>query len=98
MFVAFTDQESANSTPRCSKLTEPSRQFVSATSRRSQVTSSYGCTPGVVLIRWMVRPLRDRLPLRAAVPLVVSVMTFPNPLLFSSVLVQLHAERGPARP
>jgi hypothetical protein len=40
MFVAFTDQESGNSTPFCSKLTEPSRQLVITTSRRSQVTWS----------------------------------------------------------
>ncbi len=40
MFVAFTDQKSGNSTPRCSKLTEPSRQLVMTTSRSSQVTSS----------------------------------------------------------
>ena len=48
MLVALIDQESGNSTPRCSKLTVPSRQLVMTTSRRSQVTSSYGCTPGVV--------------------------------------------------
>ena len=48
MFVAFTDQKSGNSTPRCSKLIEPSRQLVITTSRRCHVTSSYGCTPGVV--------------------------------------------------
>jgi hypothetical protein len=40
MFAAFTDQKSGNSTPRCSKLIEPSRQFVITTSRRSHVTSS----------------------------------------------------------
>jgi hypothetical protein len=40
MLVAFTDQDSGNSTPRCSKLTVPSRQFVMTTSRRCQVTSS----------------------------------------------------------
>ena len=48
MFVAFTDQKSGNSTPRCSKLIEPSRQLVITTSRRCQVISSYGCTPAVV--------------------------------------------------
>ncbi len=42
MFAAFTLQDAGNSTPRCSKLTEPSRQFVITTSRRSQATSSYG--------------------------------------------------------
>ena len=40
MFVALTDQNSGNSTPRCSKFTVPSRQFVITTSRRCQVTSS----------------------------------------------------------
>ena len=40
MLAAFTDQKSGNSTPCCSKLTEPSRQFVITTSRRSQVTWS----------------------------------------------------------
>ena len=48
MLAAFTDQKSGNSTPRCSKLIEPSRQLVMTTSRRSQVTSAYGCTPAVV--------------------------------------------------
>src|SRR5689334_2828456 len=41
MLTAFTDQKSGNSTPRCSKLTEPSRQLVMTTSRRSHDTSSY---------------------------------------------------------
>jgi len=40
MLAAFTDQKSGNSTPCCSKLIEPSRQFVMTTSRRSQVTWS----------------------------------------------------------
>ena len=40
MLAALTDQKSGNSTPRCSKLIVPSRQFVMTTSRRSQVTSS----------------------------------------------------------
>ena len=40
MLAALMDQKSGNSTPRCSKLTVPSRQFVMRTSRRSQVTSS----------------------------------------------------------
>src|SRR5215468_5113956 len=40
MLAALTDQNSGNSTPRCSKLIEPSRQLVMTTSRRSQVTSS----------------------------------------------------------
>ena len=40
MFAALMLQLSGNSTPRCSKLIEPSRQLVMTTSRRSQVTSS----------------------------------------------------------
>src|ERR671933_840838 len=56
MFEAFTAQELGNSTPRCSKLIEPSRQLVMTTSRRSQVTSSYGCTPAVVKTRLTFRP------------------------------------------
>src|SRR5664279_3235096 len=45
---ALTDQKSGNSTPRCSKTVSPLFQFVWTTSRRSQVTSSYGWTPGEV--------------------------------------------------
>ena len=45
MFAALTDQKSGNSTPRCSKFTVPSRQLVMTTSRRSQVTWSYGWVP-----------------------------------------------------
>ena len=45
---ALTLQKSGNSTPRCSKTVSPVFQLVCTTSRRSQVTSSYGCTPGVV--------------------------------------------------
>src|SRR5262249_22531539 len=100
MFVALTDQKSGNSTPFCSKLIEPSRQFVITTSRRSQVTSSYGWTPGVVLMRATVSPLRGRLPLRAAGPLVVSVMTFLPPAASPARLVLLiwSCSSGPARP
>src|SRR5215813_15326175 len=79
MFAAFTDQEPGNSTPFCSKLIEPSRQLVIMTSRRSHVTCSYGCTPGVVLMRPIFRPLRR--PLRVAGPLAVSVITPFPPLL-----------------
>src|SRR3954452_4544191 len=78
MFEAFTDQELGNSTPRCSKLIEPSRQLVMTTSRRSQVTSSYGWTPAVVYTRSRRSPLRrpELLPWAgaAAEPLTVSVM------------------------
>src|SRR4051794_41919291 len=56
MLVALMLHSAGNSTPRCSKLIEPSRQFVMTTSRRSQVTSSYGCTPGVVKTRLTFRP------------------------------------------
>ncbi len=48
MVEALTDQKSGNSTPRCSKTVSPVFQLVWTTSRRSQVTSSYGCTPAVV--------------------------------------------------
>src|SRR5690242_11013696 len=58
MLAALTLQKSGNSTPRCSKLIEPSRQLVITTSRRSHVTSSYGCAPSVVHTRWIVSPLR----------------------------------------
>src|SRR5437763_5199997 len=57
MLAALTLQKSGNSTPRCSKFTEPSRQFVITTSRRSQLTSSYGWTPSVVHTRARRRPL-----------------------------------------
>jgi hypothetical protein len=40
MLVALMLHSAGNSTPRCSKLIEPSRQLVMTTSRRSQVTSS----------------------------------------------------------
>src|SRR3954452_20330314 len=82
MLVALADQKSGNSTPRCSKLIEPSRQLVMTTSRRSQVTASYGCTPGVVKTRstrrlcnrplgWRLEPRWVGLP---GVPFTVSVM------------------------
>src|SRR5687767_12117319 len=56
MLVALMLHSEGNSTPRCSKLIEPSRQLVMTTSRRSHVTSSYGCTPGVVKTRLTFRP------------------------------------------
>src|SRR3954447_3328210 len=56
MLVALMLHSAGNSTPRCSKLIEPSRQLVMTTSRRSQLTSSYGCTPGVVKTRLTFRP------------------------------------------
>src|SRR3954462_4245786 len=56
MLVALMLHSAGNSTPRCSKLIDPSRQLVMTTSRRSHVTSSYGCTPGVVKTRLTFRP------------------------------------------
>src|SRR5512133_733253 len=47
MVDALTLQQSGNSTPFCSKTTSPVFQLVCTTSRCSQVTSSYGCTPEV---------------------------------------------------
>src|SRR4051812_8530871 len=51
MLAALTLHTVGYSTPRCSKLIEPSRQFVMTTSRRSHSTSSYGWTPSVVQTR-----------------------------------------------
>src|SRR5688500_10182612 len=55
MVEALTLQKSGNSTPFCSKTTSPVFQLVCTTSRRSQVTSSYGCSPDVKT-RSMVSP------------------------------------------
>ena len=52
---ALTLQKSGNSTPCCSKTVSPVFQFVCTTSRRSQVTSSYGWTP-LLKTRFSVRP------------------------------------------
>jgi len=60
MVEALTLQKSGNSTPRCSKTTSPVFQLFCTTSRRSQVTSSYGCTPGVVKIRSTCSPVPRR--------------------------------------
>src|SRR5829696_457480 len=56
MVEAFTLQKSGNSTPFCSKTTSPDFQLVWTTSRRSQLTSSYGWTPSVVNTRSTVSP------------------------------------------
>ena len=48
MLVEFSDQVVGNSTPSCSKATEPSFQLVMRASRNSQTTSSNGSTPGEV--------------------------------------------------
>src|SRR5699024_10827604 len=84
MFVALTDQNSGNSTPRCSKFTDPSRQLVITTSRRSQVTSSYGCTPGVVYTRGIVRP-SPRRSCPTAGSAAVFVITLPFLLVAAAV-------------
>src|SRR5687768_4231314 len=47
MVEALTLQKSGNSTPFCSKTTSPVFQLVCTTSRRSQFTSSYGCSADV---------------------------------------------------
>ena len=57
MLVAFSDHVVGNSTPSCSKATDPSRKLVMRASRRSQVTSSEGCTPSVVKWRRMPMPV-----------------------------------------
>src|SRR5213083_38897 len=87
MLAAFTDQESGNSTPCCSKLTVPSRQLVMTTSRRSQVTSSYGWTPGVVYSRSTVSP---------AFP-AFALLLFPRPDAAPtvSVMLSLFLARAP---
>src|SRR5690606_2293001 len=90
IWVAFIDQAAGNSTPFCSKLTDPSRQLVMTMSRRSHSTSSYGCTPGVVKMRWIFSPLRRPPPLRAVAP-VVSVMPAPPDLVRAP-------RRSPRRP
>src|SRR5690349_24883335 len=76
MFAALMLQKSGYSTPRCSKLTDPSRQLVITTSRRSQATSSYGCTPSVVHTRSIRRPPLPR-PLLFAPPVPDDVPTAP---------------------
>ena len=53
MLVAFSDHVVGNSTPSCSKATEPSFQFEIRASRFSHSTWSYGCTPAVVKCRLM---------------------------------------------
>src|SRR5262245_66083189 len=78
MLAELTLQKSGNSPPRCSKLTDPSRQFVITTSRRSQVTSSYGWTPSVVHTRSTRRPLPVAArPLSFAPPVPDDVPTAP---------------------
>src|SRR4051794_11350253 len=63
MLVALMLHSAGNSTPRCSKLIEPSRQLVMTTSRRSHSTSSYGWTPSVVQTRATRSPPTGALPL-----------------------------------
>src|SRR5919112_663461 len=83
--LALTDQKSGNSTPRCSKTDSPVFQFVWTTSRRSQLSSSYGCTPSVLKTRSIFIPrLRPCTPLDVlrADPLTVSVTCCPLCLFF----------------
>src|SRR3954470_13445093 len=81
---AFTDQKSGNSTPRCSKTVSPVLQFVCTTSRRSQVTSSYGCAPLVLNTRSMCRPSPTcHEVLRCFPGFTVSVMPTSSPLILS---------------
>src|SRR5215813_8035670 len=89
MFAALMLHESGNSTPCCSKLIEPSRQFVMTTSRRSHVTSSYGCTPSVVHTRWTRMPagalrLLPRADSPAEAPTLSVMPDPPRSLLFMS--------------
>src|SRR5438552_18173919 len=106
MLAALTLQKSGNSTPRCSKLIEPSRQFVITTSRRSQVTSSYGCTPSVVHTRSTVSPLRAAVAASACVspaicgPLAVVAVVevvLSDVLLLADVWCCVSCGRGDAR-
>jgi hypothetical protein len=96
MLAALTLQKSGNSTPRCSKLTEPSRQFVMTTSRRSQATSSYGWTPAVVHTRSTRRPFPDapaaarRPPRAVTIPFdVLPVAGALDPLVVPSPAIRL---------
>src|SRR3954470_21312843 len=86
MLVALMLHSAGNSTPRCSKLMKPSRQFVMTTSRCSQTPSSYGGTPAVVKTRLTLMPFpragafpprRARVDRRSS----VSVMVFELSLL-----------------
>ena len=72
MVEALTLQKSGNSTPCCSKTVSPVFQLVWTTSRRSQVTSSYGCTP-LLKTRLSVSPA----PLR---PFFTPFFVSPRPL------------------
>src|SRR4051812_50097379 len=101
MLVALMLHSAGTSTPRCWKLIEPSRQFVMTTSRRSQVTSSYGCTPAVVKTRLTFRPFpragtlpprRARVDRRSS----VSVMGFELSLLVGLRRGEGRAGGGPA--
>ena len=73
MVEALTLQKSGNSTPRCSKTVSPVFQLVWTTSRRSQVSSSYGWTPSVLKIRLISTPVAPFV-VPFAAPLTVSVM------------------------
>ena len=59
MLVAVMDQSEGTSTPFCSKIILPLKSWMMA-SRRSQVISSYGLTPGSVKRRGKLRPGAER--------------------------------------
>src|SRR5689334_22061798 len=73
MVEALTLQKSGYSTPRCSKTVSWVFQLVWTTSRRSQLSSSYGCTPSVLKMRSIFKTLRRAWVLLAD-PLAVSVI------------------------
>src|SRR5690349_11444540 len=108
IFAALTLHDVGYSTPRCSKLIEPSRQFVMTTSRRSHSTSSYGWTPSVVQTRPTRRPPLGALAPFARLRCLPAVMPSPAmvlPLvgtacltLLSVVLVRRVSTAVPAVP
>src|SRR6478609_6932892 len=81
MVEALTDQKSGYSTPRCSKTVTPVFQLVCTTSRRSHVSSSYGCTPAVLKTRSIFIPPS----VLAVLPLTVSVIPLASRLSRLSV-------------
>src|SRR4051794_22529966 len=85
MLVALSDHVTGTSTPSCSKATVPSLWFVMRASLRSQVTSSYGCTPSVVKNLLIPMPVRS------------GAIAILRPS-FCCVSAQLRVRRGRRRP
>src|SRR5450756_2327955 len=87
------DQDAGNSTSFCSKIVSPVFQFVWTTSRRSQVISSYGWTPGVVKTRLIVRPFFRNLGVsrESDLPVLCDVSVMRSPSAWS-----VAATRAPA--